>query len=60
MIFIFQCEKLEEYGYESLVIIVCRDKDDTYITGSQRGTGFLETERFIVPDFTQFCVGKYS
>ena len=58
MAVIFQCEKLEEYGYESLVIMVCRDKDDPYITGSKKGTSFLEVKSLIIPEFTKFCVGK--
>lgn len=52
------CEKLEEYGYESLVLMVCKDKDGDYITGSQKGTGFLEVKNLIVPEFAKFCFGE--
>ena len=55
-VFNFQCEKLEERRYESIVVTVSQDSH--WMTGSEKGKTFLEDKLLFISEFVQFCEGK--
>ena len=55
--FIFQCNKLEENGHESILITV--GKENHWMTGSEQGLSFLHQKLLLVTEFINFCAGNY-
>ena len=54
---IFQCNKLEENGHESILITV--GKENHWMTGSEQGLSFLHQKLLLVTEFINFCAGNY-
>ena len=57
---LFQCQKLEECDYESLVVIISKKNEYSHITGSRGGRDFLEDKQPFISDFRKYCSGKHS
>ena len=55
---LFQCQRLEEKGHESLLITF--SDDGHLVLGSENGKRFLESRNGLIDDFIHFCAGKIN
>ena len=55
---LFQCQRLEEKGHESLLITF--SDDGHLVLGSENGKRFLEARNGLIDDFIHFCAGKIN
>ena len=56
--FYFQCNRLEEIGCDSLVIVA--SGGNHIKIGSKRGTSYLDDSADFIEDFCHYCRGKFN